>query len=86
MTDKQEKRHLNRIRDWVIDGTALEPNLNDSGNIGGRLAGWLQESSLFNEWITPYSFSWFNMVTTLFFIVLLVKAVADIFSFIFSGR
>ncbi|MYL56288.1 hypothetical protein GLW20_02075 [Virgibacillus halodenitrificans] len=95
MTGKQKKSPSNRIRSWIItlglffsmlliffaiDGTFLEPKLNDSNNIAGKAADWLVESRLFNEWISPFSFPWFNLVTTLFVIVLLAKAVKGIFS------
>ncbi|HLR68470.1 YfzA family protein [Virgibacillus alimentarius] len=95
MTDEQKKGRLHRIRWWIIalsvffivqlifftiDGTSLEPNLNDSDNIVGKYADWLLESRLFNEWITLYSFPWFNLATILFVIFLLANAVTDIFS------
>lgn len=65
---------------FIVDGTSLEPNLNDSDNIFGRYADWLSESRIFNEWITLYSFPWFNLATTLFVIFLLANAVTDVFS------
>jgi YfzA-like protein len=95
LTDKQKKGYLNRIRWWsialgifiivqltflIIDGTSFEPNLNDSDNIFGRYANWILESKLFNEWITLYSFPWFNLVTIVFIIFLLANAVTDILS------
>ena len=91
MTDKQEKGRANRLKWWwitcisiffilqfiffAIDGTYLEPNLNDT-----MWADWLTGSKLFTEWITPFSYPWFNMVTVLFATVLLLKAVTDIFT------
>ncbi|MCD4647432.1 hypothetical protein AR454_01875 [Bacillus mycoides] len=95
LTDKQKKERPNRIRWWIInisiffivqlifliiDGTSLEPNLNDSGNIFGRYANWILESKLFNEWITLYSFPWFNLATILFIIFLFANAITDILS------
>lgn len=95
MAEKLEKSRRNRLRGWIInlgvflivllaffiiDGTAFEPNLNDSNNLGGRAADWLSDSKLFNEWISPFSFPLFNLATTLFVIALFVKAVIDIFS------
>ncbi|UNK17911.1 YfzA family protein [Paenibacillus sp. N3/727] len=91
MTDKRKKDHPNRIRSWVItlgvflivqlifiavDGTSLEPNINDSGNLWGRIL----QSELFTEWITPYSFPFFNLCTVVCVIAILAKAVTDIFS------
>jgi len=64
----------------IIDGTSMELNINDSGNIFGRYANWILELKLFNEWITLYCFPWFNLATTLFVIFLLANAVTDIFS------
>lgn len=93
MTDKTKKGRPNRIRWWItalivffivqlifftIDGTLLEPNLNDSDDIVGKYADWILESRLFNEWITLYSFPWFNLATILFVIFLLANAVSDI--------
>lgn len=93
MTSDQKKSRPNKIRSWIttlsiffivllifvaVDGTSLEPNLNDSDNIAGRAADWLLESRIFNEWITPFSFPWFNLATTLFVFCLLAKAVTDI--------
>ncbi|WP_179134501.1 YfzA family protein [Oceanobacillus timonensis] len=101
MMNKQQKRHLNRLRWWVtalsmffigllifhvIDGTSLEPNLNTADNLGGKAAGWLQGSQLFTEWITPFHFPWFNMVTTLFFIILVAKMMTDIISSVLSKK
>src|SRR5690625_5178872 len=95
MTKRPKKGSPNRLRSWlinlgaflivlliffIIDGTSLEPNLNDSNNIAGRAADWLSESRLFNEWISPFSFPFFNLATTLFVIALFGKAVTDIYS------
>lgn len=64
----------------AADGTFLEPNINDSGNLFARNARWIPNSKLFTEWISPYSFSYFNMLMTIHVIVILVKAVQDIIS------
>lgn len=95
MTEKIKKSGPNRLRSWIInlgvffivllvfytiDGTSLEPILNDSNNIAGRAADWLSESRIFNEWISPFSFPLFNLATILFVIALFGKAVTDIFS------
>lgn len=63
----QKKRRTNARKSWLltlsvfvimlvvfylIDGTALEPRLNDSNNIAGRMVDWLNGSTIFNEWIT----------------------------------
>lgn len=92
---KQKKARPNRRKWWLIaistfvivqfiffmiDGTSLEPRLNDLDNMIGRAADWLLESKIFNEWITPYSFPWFNLAMTLFVIVLLINAIIDIFT------
>lgn len=95
LTHKQKEKRPNRKRWWMIafsmffivqliflmiDGTSLEPNVNDSGNIIGRYANWVLESKLFTEWIALYSFPWFNLVTITFIFFLLANAVTDIFS------
>ena len=91
MTFKRKKDRPSRIRSWIItlgvffivqlvfiivDGTSLEPNINDSGNIAGRVL----ESGLFTKWITPYDFPFFNMATMVFVIAIFAKAVTAIFS------
>ncbi|SDJ29808.1 YfzA family protein [Natribacillus halophilus] len=95
MTETQNKSRPNRIRSWIIklggfftilliffalDGTFLEPNLNDSNNIAGRAATWLEGSSMFNQWFSPFSFSFFNLATMVIASGLLVRAVEEIFS------
>src|SRR5690625_3635034 len=94
MTQKPKKIRPSRLRIWIIsvsiflimllvfftiDRTSLEPNLNDSNNIAGKAAERLTESKFFNEWISPFSFPLFNLATTLFVLVLLGKAITDIF-------
>lgn len=94
MIKKTRKKHPNRLRSWlinlvtfsivlliffIIDGTALEPKLNDSNNIAARAADWLLGSRMFNEWISPFSFSLFNLATTLFMIALFAKAITDLY-------
>lgn len=91
MISKRKKDRASRIRSWIItlgvffivqlifiiaDGTSLEPNINDSGNIAGRVL----ESDLFTKWISLYSFSFFNMATMVFVIAIFAKAVTDIFA------
>ncbi|GAA0374820.1 YfzA family protein [Bacillus horti] len=85
---KKEKERPSGIRSWgillgafvlsqiiffFVDGTSWEPNMNDSGNILGRIL----ESQLFTEWITIYSFPFFNLATTVFAIVILSTAVKE---------
>jgi len=65
---------------YLIDGTALEPRLNDSNNIAGRMVDWLNGSIIFNEWITFFTFPWFNLVTFVFILALLLKAITDLIS------
>ena len=60
----------------IADGTSLEPNINDSGNIAGRVL----ESDLFTKWISLYSFPFFNMATMVFVIAIFAKAITDIFT------
>ena len=62
----------------AIDGTLLEPNINDSGNLFGRIARWMLGLKLFTDWIAPYTFPFFNMVTTVYVIAMLIQAVHDI--------
>lgn len=65
---------------FIVDGTIFEPNLNDSDNVAGKAADWLEETELFNVWFTPFNFPWFNLVTLLYIVFLLVSAIVDTFS------
>ncbi|MFB9973963.1 hypothetical protein FPQ10_06815 [Allobacillus sp. SKP2-8] len=95
MTDKQKKGRFKRLKWWIsslsifvvfmivffiVEGTIFEPNLNDSDNVAGKAADWLEESELFNVWFTPFNFPWFNLVTLLYIVFLLVSAIVDTFS------
>lgn len=71
---------------FLIDGTFLEPNINDSGNLLSRIARWILNSKLFTEWITPYSFPFFNLFTTIHVIAILIPAVKDIISSMYTKR
>lgn len=95
MTDRQKKGRFSRLK-WmvsslsifvvfmivffIVDGTIFEPNLNDSDNVAGKAADWLEETELFNVWFTPFNFPWFNLVTLLYIVFLLVSAIVDTFS------
>ncbi|MBP1970187.1 hypothetical protein J2Z83_002305 [Virgibacillus natechei] len=71
---------------FVVDGTFLEPNINDSGNLGARLGRWILDSRLFTEWITPYAYPFFNLCVTIHVIAILIQAVQDIFFRMFSKK
>ena len=94
---KQEKRRIHSGRSWLltlgvfvimlvvfylIDGTALEPRLNDSNNIAGRMVDWLNGSVIFKERIAFFTFPWFNLVTFVFVLALLIKAIIEFISVI----
>lgn len=49
-----------------IDGTSLEPNLNNNGK-------WILDATLFTEWIAPYSFAFFNLCLTIHVIAILAQ-------------
>lgn len=70
----------------AVDGTALEPNMNDSNNLVARMERWILDSRLFTEWITPYSFPFFNMFITIHVIAILIAALGNIISTIFSKK
>ncbi|SMF85038.1 YfzA-like protein [Paenibacillus uliginis N3/975] len=95
MTDTQKKQ----IKSWMItlgafllmhiyfiavDGTSWVPKMNDSGNLGNRFFQWILQGDLFTEWITPYSYPFFNLVTVISTVAVLIAAVSYIFSSIFS--
>ncbi|WP_062049078.1 YfzA family protein [Bacillus sp. JCM 19034] len=71
---------------FVVDGTSLEPNINDSNNLFFRVARWLLDSKLFTEWITPYSYPFFNMFTTLHVIAILISALTDFIMKVFPKK
>ncbi|ADU32083.1 YfzA family protein [Evansella cellulosilytica] len=66
---------------FAVDGTSLEPNINDSGNLFARTGRWILDLKLFTEWITPYSYPFFNMFMSLHVITILIQAVHDASSF-----
>jgi len=70
----------------AVDGTNLEPNMNDSNNLVARMGRWILDSRLFTEWITPYSFPFFNMFITIHVIAILIAALGNIISTIFSKK
>lgn len=64
----------------TVDGTFLEPNINDSGNLFARIGRWILDLKLFTEWIAPYSYPFFNMFMTIHLIAILIQAVHDVIS------
>ena len=70
----------------LIDGTFLEPNINDSDNLLSRIARQILDSKLFTEWISPYSFPFFNLFTTIHVIAILIPAVKDFISSMYTKR
>ncbi|MGM7684675.1 YfzA family protein [Cytobacillus sp. Hm23] len=49
----------------TVDGTFLEPNIHDSDHLIAKFGRWVLESKLFTQWITPYSFPFFNLFMTI---------------------
>ncbi|MDI6535053.1 YfzA family protein (plasmid) [Bacillus mycoides] len=95
MAGTKKTHNINLARRWIItvgiflivqfifiavDGTSLEPKMNDSGDLIPRIGSWVLELKLFNEWITPYSYPFFNMLMTIHVIAILILAVHDIIS------
>ncbi|MBY7145051.1 hypothetical protein KFZ56_18700 [Virgibacillus sp. NKC19-3] len=70
----------------AIDGTFLEPNINDSDHFVAQLGRWILGSTLFTEWITPYSYPLFNLWVTIHVIAILGEAVGEIVSRGFSKK
>ncbi|KHF41594.1 YfzA family protein [Halalkalibacter okhensis] len=62
----------------AVDGTFLEPNINDSDNLIARLGRWMLDAKLFTEWITPYSYPFFNLCVTIHVIAILIYAAVGI--------
>ena len=70
----------------AIDGTFLEPNLNDSGNMISRIGTYILEARLFTEWITPYSFPLFNLLVMLQIIAISIQALQDMINLRMSKK
>lgn len=94
MIGAAETQEMNLAKRWIIslgiffivqiiflavDGTYLEPNINDSDILVARIGRWILDSKLFTEWITPYSFPFFNMFITIHVITLLIQLLKDLF-------
>lgn len=92
MSYVSQKSHLNRTKRWmirigifiviqliliVIDGTFLEPKVNDSDNLISVMLRSILESKLLNEWVAPYSFPLFNLILIVHVSALLLQGVAD---------
>jgi len=101
MSGTEKTLHINRAKRWMItigvflivqmiftavDGTFLEPNINDSGNLVARTGRWILDSRIFTEWITPYTSPFFNMCMTIHVIAILIQAVQDIISSMFFKK
>lgn len=101
MTGIEKTHNINLAKHWMItigiflivqlifiavDGTSLEPNMNDSDKLFARLGRWILDSKLFTEWITPYSFPFFNMFMTIHVIAILIAAGLHIIPSIFSKK
>lgn len=101
MSGTEQPIHSHRAKRWLIiivifvviqlilfavDGTVLEPRINDSGNLIARLGRWILDSRLFTEWISPYSYPFFNMFMTVQVIAILILAVQDMRSILISKK
>lgn len=62
---------------YFVDGTSLEPNINDSDNLFATMGRWMLNSKLFTEWIHPYTFPFFNMLMTIHIVTILIQAIND---------
>lgn len=96
-----QKSHPNRTKRWmisigifvvlqvifiVIDGTPLEPKVNDSDNVFAVMLRGILESKLLNEWVAPYSFPLFNLILIVYVTALFLQGIADIISVVFRKR
>jgi hypothetical protein len=70
----------------LVEGTFLEPKINDSDDLVPRIGRAILESKLFTEWITPYSYPFFNMFMTIHVIAILIAAICYIISSMFSKK
>lgn len=62
----------------LIDGTRFEPKLNDSGNIMSRYAHWITDTKLVTEWFAIYTYPYFNLVTFIFLVALMINIFTDV--------
>ncbi|MGO4528739.1 YfzA family protein [Paenibacillus sp. 2TAF8] len=96
-----QKSHPNRTKRWmisivifvvlqvifiVIDGTSLEPRVNDSDNVFAVTLRGILESKLFNEGVAPYSFPLFNLILIVYVAALFLQGIADIISVVIRKR
>lgn len=101
MTGMENPKQTSRVKRWLItigiflivqlifiavDGTSLEPNINDGGSLLARTGRAVLESRLFTEWITPYSFAFFNLFITVQVIAILIQAVMDMRATVISNK
>jgi hypothetical protein len=70
----------------VIDGTSLEPKVNDSDNVFAVMLRGILESKLLNEWVAPYSFPLFNLILIVYVAALFLQGIADIISVVIRKR
>lgn len=70
----------------IVDGTGLEPNINDSGNLFARGGRWMMDSKLFTVWFTPYSFPFFNMVMVVHIVAIFIQAVQSIIASMYPKK
>ncbi|WP_340028588.1 YfzA family protein [Paenibacillus sp. FSL H7-0940] len=100
MSYAPKKLHTNRTKRWIItigifilvqlifiaiDGTFLEPRLNDSG-LFAEIKREVLESRLLTEWVAPYSFPLFNLFLIIFVVAMLIQAVGDMISTMFVKK
>lgn len=62
----------------LLDGTGYEPKINDSDNLFASMARSILDSKLFTEWISIYSYPFFNLFLTVFVTAIIIQAVCDI--------
>ena len=101
MSYVSQKSHPNRTKRWmirigifiviqtifmVIDGTFLEPKLNDSNNVFTEMLKGILQSRLLNEWVAPYSFPLFNLVLIVHAAALLLQAASEMISAVLKKR
>ncbi|MFP7169507.1 YfzA-like protein [Terribacillus halophilus] len=71
---------------FLIDGTSLEPRINDSDSFLPRILRSILDLRLFTEWITPYSYPYFNLAITVHILALLIAAIRDVIAILISKK
>ncbi|WP_020621225.1 YfzA family protein [Paenibacillus daejeonensis] len=69
----------------TMDFFALYPNLREQGNFARSIMDALPDE-LFTTWFAPYDFLFFNFVTAVMVVAIVLAALKDVIVYIFSRK